>query len=230
MIRGQKLLTGAVIGCLSWLALLAPLCQHAAAQRRGAPSAARAVRQTWENYKKAILGKDGAAALALVNQTTVGYYGQMRTLALRATEAEVKALSVTNKIMVLSYRHRLSPEQLEAMNAEELFVHGVSQGWIGEQGVLRTTLGSVRVSGGVASGEAIVGGKATPLTYRFEREGGKWKIDLAALMPVADIAMRAVIKELKVEEDQFILDILESLSGVKPSADIWKPPARQQQH
>ncbi len=109
------------------------------------------------------------------------------------------------------------------MTPEDVFVHAVNQGWIGKNSVLDSDIGRLRVFGNDASGEYVKGGKPTVLKYRFTKEDGSWKFDLAALTPVADQAMSMLIKKEGLEEDAFIISLIESVSGKKVLSSIWQP-------
>jgi hypothetical protein len=65
--------------------------------------------------------------------------------------------------------------------------------------------------------------KPTPLRFRFTKEDERWKIDLTALMPVADQAMSMLIKKQGLDEDAFIVSLIEAVSGNKVLPVIWQP-------
>lgn len=195
------------------------------------PSAARAqdeelVRRAFAAYKTAILQQDGESAVALVNKATLEYYAHMMDMALEAPEPDVRRLTPVNKIMVLSLRHRVPIGDLRSMTPERLVTYAVDEGWIGKNSVIDSEIGDVQVFNTDASADYIKGGDPTPLKYRFSKENGDWKIDLTALMPMADQAMSTMIKERGFDEDAFIVSVLESVSGMKVSPSLWQPPGR----
>lgn len=181
------------------------------------------IRGTFGGYKQAILQQQGPSALSLINRSTLDYYARMKTLAMAGAEKDVRHLSPINKMMVLSLRHRMAANELKSMTPEQVFTYAVNDGWIGKNSVLDSDIGQIKISGNDASAEFVKGGKATPLKYRFTKEGASWKIDLTALMPLADEAMRALIKNNGVEEDVFIVALIESVSGRKVPSSIWRP-------
>lgn len=193
---------------------------------QGSQSDEELIRQTFMTYKGAILQQQGQSAASLVNNATLQYYARMKDLALEGQEKEVRQLTPMNKIMVLSLRHRIPVNDLRAMTPEALFVHAVNQGWIGKNSVLDTDIGQLRVFGKDASADYLKGGTQTPLKYRFTKEDGKWKLDLTALMPVADQAMTTLIEREKLDEDKFIIGLIESVSGKKVLPLIWQPPGK----
>jgi hypothetical protein len=112
------------------------------------------------------------------------------------------------------------------MTPEEVFIYAVNQGWIGKDSVLDSDIGQLQVFGNDASGEYVRGGKPTPLKFRLTKEEGNWKIDLTALTPPADQAISLLIKKEGLDEDAFIVGLVESVSGKKVSPSIWQPPGK----
>jgi hypothetical protein len=184
------------------------------------------IRHAFVTYRGAILQQQGQSAVRIVNGATVQYYARMKALALEGQEKEVRQLTPMNKLMVLSLRHRVPADDLRAMTPEEAFIHAVNQGWIGKDSVLDSDIGQLQVFGNNASAEYVKSGKPTPLKYRFTKEDEKWKIDLTALMPVADQAMSMLIKKEGLDEDTFIVSLIEAVSGKKVLPSIWQPPGK----
>lgn len=199
---------------------------HPVLRAQGAQAEEELVRRAFLAYKGAILQKQGQSAVSLVNRDTLGYYARMKALALEGEEKEVRRLTPISKIIVLSLRHRVPTSDLRLMTPEEVFTYAVNQGWIGKNSVLDSDIGRLQVFGNDASADYVKGGKPTPLKYRFTKEDGKWKIDLTALMPMADQAMSMLIKQGGLDEDAFLVSLIESVSGKKVSPSIWLPPGK----
>ncbi len=183
----------------------------------------RAVRDSFAAYKAALMREDGRAAAPLVTEGTVRYYGRMRDLALKGQEAEVKQLSAMNKFIVLRMRHQVGLESLRNMSDEDMFVYGIDKGWTGKESVAQAALGKIDVTGDVARSEVIEGGKLIAPKFTFRKEGERWKIDLTANFPTAELMLKGMMKEWKMEEDAFIFETLEILSGKKVMPAVWQP-------
>lgn len=213
---------------LSLLTLLL-LCCACSDNRQGTEQEAKsqeevsAIRQTFAAYKEAILNNKGQEALAEVTQNTVQYYGQMKQFALKAPEAEVRQLSIGNKMMVLLFRHRIPLNSLQGMTSQNLFVHTINQGWTGKSGVIKVDIGKVEISGGHAVAEYVNSGKPTSIRCRFAKEADKWKMDLTSVMALADQTFKQLIKQENMDEDEFVFSLIESVSGKKVSEKIWQP-------
>jgi len=189
----------------------------------------RAVRAAFLQYKEAILRQQGETAWQHVDANTARYYDEMRLLALNGSEKEARALSFVNKTTVLLLRHRVGLEGLRPMTAKDVFVYAVDKGMIGRDGVLKSNVGKVRVFADKASGVLLHEGRVAPFAYQFSKEDGQWKIDLTAILPSANVAMKALIEREKLNEDEFLLLLVESVSGSKPPATIWQPLIEKQQ-
>ena len=182
-----------------------------------------AVRKCFADYKAALLAEDGAKAKSLVDKGTLEYYGKMKKLALEATATETRKLKVVDKIIVLLQRHMIPIEKLQKMTGEDLFVHGVDQGWIGREAMLSNDIGDVTVNGSSASGVHIVNGKETPLHWDFRLEDDQWKIDLLPLMPHGEKAVNELIKDSGFSEEDFLFTVIQNLSEKVVLETVWEP-------
>ncbi len=184
---------------------------------------ATAVRASFDGYKQAILDQAGEKSVGFVDRNTLAYYQKMRDLALRGDRETIRALSTVDKLFVLSIRHRISSEEVELMTGESLFVYAVNQGWIGKASVINNEVGDITVSGTHATGVHVSGRKASPFKWVFQMENGKWKLDLTSIMPAADQAFKQVIRQSGLHEDEFLITIIESVSGEKVADTVWDP-------
>ncbi|HEX6731439.1 MAG TPA: hypothetical protein VF074_15550 [Pyrinomonadaceae bacterium] len=211
---------------LFFLTAVITFCLSLGTSAETAQSEEKLVRQTFVDYKSAILQRQGQTAVTLVNQATLDYYARMQGLALEGQEREVRQLTPLNKILVLSLRHRVAIDQLRMMTPNQVFTYAVSQGWIGKNSVLDSEIGGLRILGNDASAEYLKGGQRTSLNYRFTKENGRWKIDLTALTPFADQAMKMLIAKEGLDEDTFVVSLIESVSGKRVLPSIWHPPGK----
>ena len=209
------------------LALLIP-CACSKVHREPGSSVASpaddaAVRGTFEAYRRAVLEADGEAALAAIDRNTIEYYGRMLDLARRGDEPTVRGLSLIDKILVLSLRHRLPREVVLAATPESIFIRAVEEGWIGKEGVVRTELGTIRVRDATATAAVLSRGKETPLSFAFHKEAGAWKLDLTSVMSMVEAPLKRMLEGIAPTEDEAVVILLESASGTKVTEQVWKP-------
>ncbi|MCB0322400.1 MAG: hypothetical protein KDD69_02470 [Bdellovibrionales bacterium] len=181
------------------------------------------VRNTFREYKSAILQARGETAVRQVSSHTIDYYQQMKDLALKGTPAHVHGLKLMDRLMVLSLRHRMTLQQLQDLSAPELFSFAVDQGWIGKESVERLEIGAISINGDAAKGEYIFDGKAAPLHFSFYREQGEWRFDLLPVLNTGNAALEEALKREGTDENEFILSAMESVTGKKPAPTIWDP-------
>jgi hypothetical protein len=198
------------------------------------PSDRQAIQRCFVAYKQALLDKDGDRAVAQVSTTTLAHYGKMRDLALRGDGATVRSQSLVDQYLVLVLRQRVGLKELLPMSDKDVISLAIRNGWIGESGLKETNIGAVTMKGDRAEAVLVVRGKAyaTPNVPRFVflKEQKVWKIDITALIPVAEKFFQEWYTEEKASKnlsrDTFLLNILTLVSSKPVPPDIWNPLVR----
>ena len=193
-------------------------------------TAADAVRSLFHDYKSALLEGDGATASRLVDQGTLEYFKQIKTLSLSGSEEEVRSRSFVDRLLIVTMRHELSVGELEEMDLENLLRHAVEAGWIGKQSIRQLELGEVEVEGATASALALTTGAqmpvaeagAEPLRYRFVVEKGEWKFRFGSLVDNLNQIIAQLTAQLGTDEDALIFILVEQLSGRKVLPEVWE--------
>ena len=103
------------------------------------------VRKSFENYQKAILNENGEEAVKYVDSVTVKYYADMLHLVRTADSAQVETLSILDKLMVFSIRHRTSRENIISFDGKSLLVYAIKSGMIGKNSVSKSLIGEVTI-------------------------------------------------------------------------------------
>jgi hypothetical protein len=198
------------------------------------PSDRQTIQRCFVAYREALLDKDGDLAVAQVSQTTLAHYGKMRDLALRGDGATVRSLPLVDQYLVLVLRQRVGLEALLPMSDREVISLAIREGWIGESGLKETSIGAVTIKGDRAEAVLVVRGKAytSPEVPRFvfAKEQKAWKIDITALLPVAEKFFQNWYEGAKATEnistDTFLINILSLMSDKPISPNIWSPLVR----
>jgi len=183
-----------------------------------------AVRQSFAEYKRAVMAGDGAAAAGQLSAATVQWYGTMQDLALHGSKEEVQQLGPLEKIQVLAFRQRVPADELRAMSPRQLVAYSVTHGWVGKAGTGRSELGTVTASSGTAAANVLVGGKDSGQQYHFVREDGRWFFNQLPTLEVSADGLKAAAAQRGMPVDQFVQALIESGSGKKITADLWQPP------
>lgn len=185
------------------------------------------VKKCFTDYKQAILEGRGSDALNCVDSTTVLYYSHILELTRSGDSTKVTALPIIDKMTVMSLRHRATVEEILSFDGKKLFVYAIEKGMVGKSSVMNLELGDIAMEENSAQGQAVVNGQAVPLYFRFKKENSIWKMDLTSIFPATAEAFKKVIEQSGMSENEFLLTLLENLTGKTPSPGIWKPVSSQ---
>jgi hypothetical protein len=184
------------------------------------------VKESFRAYKTAILASDGAAAADVVTQESRDYFRGLADQALTSNSDALHRIHLSDRIYTLLLRHDVAPAVLQRMNGAEVVSHAVEQGWIGREGADGLALGNYEVMGNIASGTILrPDGSETAFKMGFVMQDGRWRLDLVALMDLTRAAFEFALQQSGLEEDAFVLAMLEQVTGRKPGPEIWNPPS-----
>ena len=183
-----------------------------------------AVRQSFAEYRRAVMADDGAAAAGQLSAATVQWYGKMQDLALHGSKEEVEQLGPLEKIQVLAFRQRVPADELRAMSPRQLVAYSVTHGWVGKVGTGRSELGPVTASSNTAVANVLVGGKDSGKQYHFVREDGRWLFNQLPTLEDSDDELKHTAAQRDISVDELVQALIESGSGKKITPDLWRPP------
>jgi hypothetical protein len=181
------------------------------------------VLETFNSYKNAVLTDKGDVASGLVDSRTINYYSGILEKTKTADSLQVNSLGIIDKLTVLTMRHRASKKELLGFKGKDLLIYAINNGMVGKEGVASAELGDVVTNGDFSKAELIINGQKTSFYYHFYKEDKMWKLDITHLFSVGSMSFKQIIKNSGKTENEFIIYILERLTGKKPSKDIWKP-------
>jgi hypothetical protein len=177
-----------------------------------------AVRAAARDYIAAVDARDGAAAARLVTRETRAYYARMAALAVTAPEAQVRAASLIERMMILMYRHRVPAADLRALAGDAAFAYTIDEGWVAQDAEARRVLSEADVYG--EGDQAVIWGGGEGVYFR--REDGGWRWDMMPTILAASTSL-APPPDSGMTEDEFVMFILKYSNGRDPSPDIWRP-------
>ncbi len=190
---------------------------------RAQKSESNLVRKSFEDYKTAILNDEGGQAVQFVDSRTIAYYSKMLDLVKTADSGKVNSLSILDKLMVLAVRHRTGKADILSFDGRALFVHAIKSGMVGKSSVADNSIGEVTINGHFAKGQFLYKGQKTPIFFHFYKEQEQWKVDLTSIFGVSTVAFENMAKESGETENDYILHLLEMISGEKPGSEVWLP-------
>ena len=181
------------------------------------------VKQAFNKYKSAILNDKAEEALDAVDSRTIKYYTDILDAVKTADSTKIESMSLIDKITVLSIRSRANKEEILAMKGPDLFLYSIKNGMVGKNGVMNNSVGDIIINKDFAKGLLLVNGKKTPLYFHFYKEQRKWKLDITALFPVSNMSLQQMIKQSGKSENEYLLLLLQTLTGKKLGHEIWEP-------
>lgn len=189
----------------------------------GQKSEEELVRSSFDKYKSAILNDKGDEAVNYVDSRTIKYYTQILELVKTADSSEINKLSVLDKLMVLSIRHRISKRNILSFDGRALLVYAIKTGMVGKNSVLTNSIGEVVIDGTFAKGQFLTNGVKTPFYFHFYKEEGEWKMDLTSLFQISATAFKKIVDESGKTENDYLIYLLEMMTSKKPGPEIWLP-------
>jgi hypothetical protein len=181
------------------------------------------VKKTFSSYKKSILEGKGSEAAKWVDGKTLAYYESMLKISLYSDSSEVQKLGLMDKLIVLSVRHRIPKSELAGMTGKDFFSYSVDKGMVGKNSVMTLEIGEVKVSDNFANGEVLANGQKAPLFFQFNKEEGQWKLDLTSLFPATTAALKKVLTDNGMTENDFVFKSLEMITGKPVGNVVWHP-------
>jgi hypothetical protein len=182
-----------------------------------------AVAQVFVDYRKALLAKDGKTAASLMSSGTVAYYAKLKKLALTATEKQLRAQPLGHQLSVLVLRATLPAKAVRSASATQLVVLAVDSGLISEAVVRTLSVGTVKVAGDVATATMQKNGADGPLDMVFNRESGRWRLNLLPLLESTETALRQAASQESLSPARFVDSTLERQIGPDRAAEAWRP-------
>lgn len=189
----------------------------------GQKSEEKLVRKSFDNYKSSILNDKGEEAVKYVDSRTIKYYSDILELVKTSDSSKVVTLSIHDKLMVFSIRHRISKEDVLSFDGKTLLVFAIKSGMVGKNSVANNAIGDITIDSSFAKGQFIANGNKAPFYFHFYKEEQLWKIDLTSLFPISTIAFKKMADDSGQNENEFLFSLLEMITGNKPNSQIWQP-------
>lgn len=181
-----------------------------------------AVTAAFEGYRLTALNKDGVTATTHVTQNTIDYYDEILDLIKYGTKEEVKNRRLIDRMTILIIRHEHAEQTRNLKDGKELLEYSIGEGLVGSE-IANFSIASVEFVGDEAYIKIQTPDGVAPQKMRFNAEGGRWKMDIVSIIPLTNTLLADYLKQNEVSEDEFLLLMLESNSGIKPTEKIWEP-------
>ena len=100
-----------------------------------------------------------------MDQETFAYFEEIKDLTLHGAEDAVRQRPFVDRLLVVTMRHELPPQDLEGMDLEGLLKHAIDAGWIGKQSIMGLGIGEITIAGDEATAVAITPGRTVRCGY-----------------------------------------------------------------
>ncbi len=181
------------------------------------------IENCFRTYKDAILTNQGKIAVNSVDDKTIKYYTEILEKIKKTDSITLDGLGIIDKFSVLTFKHRASKKEILSFDGKDLFEFAIEKGMVGKNSVKNTSIGEISIDGNFARGQLISNGQETSSYFTFYKENNNWKINITSMLSAGVKAFNLMIKDSGKTENDFIIDILEIVTGKKPGNEIWHP-------
>ena len=181
------------------------------------------IMNVYQDYKESILNDKGSAAYECIDKETRDYYDWLIVASNELNKKQIQALGLMDHFTICVLRKNLTASELAKMSGKDLFIYAIDNGMVGKNSVVNAELGNVITNGNFSKAEFVVNGQKTPFFFHFYREDKLWKLDITHLFSLGTMALKKMVEDSGETENDFITNILEVLTGKKPTKNIWKP-------
>lgn len=208
---------------VGWLVLLFGVGM-AWGQAGQVPAADRvAVKAVLNQYRDAVVGKDGEAVYKLLDAKSIGWYEDALKDAVSLPKADLAKRDYLGKLTILRLRHESARPELQKMTAKDMIVDGVKKGWIG--GSFADMI-VVQYVGKDKTGATFVTLQQNPKVpaFYFANEDGKWKLSLSHGFGIAQKGFEQLQAKSGLSPDDFLCKMLEDATKKKVDRKIFDGP------
>jgi hypothetical protein len=183
------------------------------------------VKECYKNYKQGLLSNNGGQTVRFVSQSGIDYYDKLLLDVIESDSTTVASKSMIDKLMILSLRWRLTPNQILELSEskESLFEYGVANGLIGQDIIESSELGRISISGDKATARIFKNGQEIPMQFKFVKEEGNWKFDVKYIIERSEAGLQQYLIQSGVSEEQYIMNVLSEMSESPVTDVIWNP-------
>jgi len=186
----------------------------------------RAVQESYQKYKAAILESNGENALKSIDQISIDHYGDILDWALNGSKSKLEELDPVDLFMVLSVRKRIDKNELKKMSGKDLLIYTIENEWTNKGTVLKTELGEIQKRGeNTARAPMSVNMANTNTFVEFTRvdKDAEWKMNLVSLSQNVNEQLIRMAGDRDKTESELVIDMIKQITQSEVDEDIWSP-------
>lgn len=190
-----------------------------------------AIEATWMEWTAAVAANDNVQRAELVADSTLAYYDRLRDLALTAPETELRGESLKDQLTVYELRAgRVPVDVLRTAEGRQLYLELLNTSVVVQQATKEFSPPDVRAAdvrllpNGVSAFSRLVGpGGASSFQMRFEREDGRWRVDVSPLLTLEADRFRLETTDATTSGTDFLDATLPELYGGELAQKVRQP-------
>lgn len=181
----------------------------------------QAVQKTINQFKSALQHEKYKDAIIYVDSATIRYYDSLVPIILHADSLQLTSMSLLDRLIILNFRHRDEASEINSFNGKQLLQFAMLHKMVSHKNIVGDTIREISVNDSIATVITTYKLKGDTLNIRLVKEKNNWKIDFLFEMKMAAAVVDARFKRSNKTENDFIIALLENVSGKKAKSEIW---------
>jgi hypothetical protein len=183
------------------------------------------IKECFSKYKSAILTKDGNKGIECVDSATINFYSTTLHKSIEFDSLQIENEPAIEKLTILKVRQNFPEDSIMQMDGTSLLKSLINKGLAGNSNIAKYELGNAKIDNDSAIVEKIIEGKRTVFVFRFNKEKSVWRLSTfsAREHEIYNLGIQQSILKSKLSEHNFIIDFIETTSGMKLKENIWHP-------
>jgi hypothetical protein len=181
------------------------------------------IRQCFMSFKEGVTKKNADIVLSVIDVKSINYFNNICQLVRIADSITIEKQSLSDKMMILFIRIIAEKEEIMKIDGKGLIRYVINKGMLGQINMSKNDVADITIKKSSAKGVLVNAGVKTQFFYYFNREKENWRIDLTGLLPPTTQLIKKSIQNSSMTENEYILNLLEIMTGKKPGQEIWKP-------
>ena len=183
----------------------------------------------FESYKTAILNLNGDKSSNYISKNSFKFYDEMIKNALYMDSANVKKLTITEKLYVIHIRASLNEQEARRMNGKQYFAYMINAGFFDQNAYLNKTIGQVLFKEKTANVSLLQEGKDSGVRLDYLYENNQWKLNIMSpkMIEFSNFALSSVAEKQGFSENDLIRNAIEFRLNIDLDNSIWRPLAQK---
>jgi len=193
----------------------------------GGKSDADMIKSTFDYYQNAVVDNNGKAAADCLDSKTLEWYSKILEMTKESNKSSLEKINFLSKKSVLAIRQEFNKKQINDLNPKTAFAFAVEKSLYDQDFLKGAGFNNLKIENDKAIVALAKDGKGIKDNFlTFKKEGGKWKINFAALINAQDDDATGILVENIPSENAHALKAIKELSDKPIKSYIWKPVNR----